>query len=212
MWINGEPVPTATVARLAHFGSPTRTIAADGGLDAAMAHDVAVDVLIGDLDSVSARAQSAFGGVVLEHRPDKDFTDLELALEHALEIGATEVTVVGGGGGRLDHELSSVLLLASDRYRSVRLRALLGDSIVTVVRPEFQYQVTPPLHGELSGSRLSLLPVGGSATGVHAQGVQWPLNKESLAPGEARGMSNVIQSNATVSIEGGVLLAIQSPG
>jgi len=41
----------------------------------------------------------------------KDQTDLELAVELALEKGARSITLVGGWGSRIDHALGNVELL-----------------------------------------------------------------------------------------------------
>ena len=61
--------------------TPT-VIAADGGLDRAAALGLDVDVVIGDLDSVSAEALAAAeaaGARIVRHPEAKDATDLELA-------------------------------------------------------------------------------------------------------------------------------------
>ena len=62
-----------------------------------------VDVLVGDLDSVSAEglAGAEAGGVSVERHPvDKDRTDLDLALQRVVDDGFAECLVLGGGGGR----------------------------------------------------------------------------------------------------------------
>ena len=95
-------------------------IAADGGLDRATALGLEVDVVVGDLDSVSAgalAAAEAAGARVVRHPVAKDATDLELALDEAVRIGARRVLVVASAEGRLDHLLGSLLLLGAERTR-----------------------------------------------------------------------------------------------
>ena len=102
-------------------GTPT-VIAADGGLDRATALGLDVDVVIGDLDSVSAgalAAAEAAGARVVRHPEAKDATDLELALDEAVRIGARRVLVVASAEGRLDHLLGSLLLLGADAYAAI---------------------------------------------------------------------------------------------
>src|SRR5262245_7771279 len=92
-------------------------IAADSGLGGAHGLGVRVDLLVGDLDSVDAaavEAAEADGTTVQRHPPEKDATDLELAIDAAVARGARRVTVVDGGGERLDHLLGNLLLLASN--------------------------------------------------------------------------------------------------
>ena len=116
--------------------TPT-VVAADGGLDRALSLGLEVDVVVGDLDSVSPgalAAAEAAGARVLAHPARKDATDLELALDEALALGARRVLVVASAGGRLDHLLSALLLLGSERYEQVELDALVGDALVHVIR------------------------------------------------------------------------------
>ena len=180
-------------------------IAADSGLGHARALGVPVDLVVGDLDSVdpaTLEAAIADGVAVERHPAAKDATDLELALDAAVDRGATEVRVVGVGGGRLDHFLGNVLLLASPRYAHVRVDAHVGDAFVTVVHERVELTGTP-------GGLCSLLPLGGAAMGVLTDGLRYPLQRETLPPGTTRGVSNeFLDTHATVSLESGVLLAV----
>ncbi len=129
-------------------GAPT-VVAADGGLDRAIALGLDVDVVIGDLDSVSAgalAAAEAAGARVVRHPEAKDATDLELALDEAVRIGARRVLVVASAEGRLDHLLGSLLLLGAERYAEIELDAIVGDALVHVVRGERALSGSP---GEL---------------------------------------------------------------
>ena len=88
-------------------------IAADSGLALADGLGLAVDVVVGDLDSaLPADLDSArkAGAVIEPHPADKDATDLDLAMTAAIERGAERVVVVGGGAGRLDHLLGVATL------------------------------------------------------------------------------------------------------
>jgi thiamine pyrophosphokinase len=188
--------------------TPT-VIAADGGLDRALSLGLEVDVVVGDLDSVSPDAlerAKANGVRVVRHPAAKDFTDLELALDEAVALGAGRVLVVASAGGRLDHLLSSLLLLASERYASVELDALVGDALVHVIRGERR------LEGG-SGDLVTLLALGGPAAGVTTSGLAFPLAGETLEPGSSRGVSNTFSaSEARVSASSGVLLAVRPDG
>jgi thiamine pyrophosphokinase len=181
-------------------------VAADGGLDRARSLGLDVDVVIGDLDSVSPvalHAAEAGGARVVRHPAAKDATDLELALDEAVALGAQRVLLVASGGGRLDHLLASLLLLGSDRYAGLRLDALVGDALVHVIRGERAIAGTP---GEL----LTLVPVGGAAGGVVTQGLEYALAGETLDAGSTRGVSNVFTATeAVVRVASGALLAIR---
>lgn len=179
-------------------------VAADSGLDHARSLGLGVDVVVGDLDSVSTDALAAFPGPVERHPPDKDRTDLDLALGLVACHGHIErVIVVGGGGGRLDHLLGNVAVLASPRYSHLRIEWLTGSDRAHVVWDH----VT--LHG-CSGDPISLIPIGGPVTGVTTEGLRWALRSADLDPGTSLGISNeMVGSVASVTVTGGRLLAVQ---
>lgn len=200
----GGDAPLA--ASLRSVAAAGHVIAADSGLDHARALGVVAHVLVGDLDSVSAagRAGAAADGLeVVEHPPAKDETDLELALGLALERSPHRITVVGGHGGRLDHLLANVALLAAPRLAGVEVRAVLGPAKLTVVRAR------ATLAGRV-GELVSLLPVHGDATGVVTSGLRYPLDDEPLPAGSPRGVSNeLVAPLAVVTVRSGVVLAVQ---
>lgn len=183
-------------------------VAADSGVDFAYALGLHVDVAVGDFDSVSPQGlqRAEDDGARIERHPsEKDQTDLELALGEALQLGATDVVVLGAGGGRLDHLLANVLLLASPAYRRCRIRAIAGSARVYVVHGGAPATELVAEVGEL----VTLLAVGGPASGITTSGLQYALHGEALAAGTTRGVSNVVESTpATVGLEDGALLAV----
>lgn len=182
-------------------------VAADSGLDAAETLGIGVDVVVGDMDSVSApalrRAEKA-GARIERHPADKDTTDLELALVAALEVGSDEIVVLGGHGGRLDHLLGNALLLASPRFVDRNIRWQIGAVTVMPGRPGHTTEIAGA-----PGDRVSLLPVGGPATGIVTTGLVWPLAGENLEPGSTRGISNEMAAAvATIDLTAGIVLII----
>lgn len=187
---------------------PALHIAADSGLDHARAAGWTVDVGVGDFDSVSVdglRRAEADGVELIRHDPDKDRTDLELALELALDRRSEPVLVVGGSGGRLDHFAGNLGVLASPEYAGLRIEAWMGAATVWVVRGERRLDLPP-------GGLLSLIPMHGPAEDVETDGLRWPLHRETLPPGTGRGMSNVVGDGPVrIAVGHGVLLAV-APG
>lgn len=183
-------------------------VAADGGYATAALLDVTVDLLVGDLDSVQPddlEAARAAGTRIEQHPIDKDRTDLALALDAVVAVGPAEVLLVGGHGGRLDHLLANIALLAAPAYASLGITALLGAAVLTVVRDQATLVGTP---GEL----VSLLAMHGPASGVTTTGLRFPLEQATLPVGSSLGVSNVFTgARATVSVADGVLIAVQ-PG
>jgi thiamine pyrophosphokinase len=204
--VSGGPAPDA--ALVGPLPSGAFVIAADSGLEHAAALGLAVDVLVGDLDSASpeaVRAAEAAGVRVERHEVDKEATDLELALEYALGLGARRVTVVSGGGGtRLDHHLAELVLLASARFAPLHIDARIGAARAFAVHAgeAVSLQGAP-------GAVLTLLALGGPARGVTTAGLRWPLRAETLQPGSTRGVSNEIVSGPVgLQLSEGSLLAL----
>ena len=197
---------------LAHLpgAGPMVVIGADSGVGYARALGLGVDIAVGDFDSIDPHVLESIEGEGIDirrHPVDKDATDLELALEVALELGVSEILLIGGHGGRLDHLLGNAMVLASDRYASVAVRAVMGDAIVTIVRPgrEFELQGT-------AGEYVSVIAVHGHAEDVHLVGLEWPLSGAALRSGSTLGISNrFIDTVARVRVGSGTLLIIQ-PG
>ena len=197
----GGPGPTEYV----EIPAGATVIAADGGAERAALAGVEVDLLVGDLDSVAPEALASVSRVE-RHALAKDASDLELSLAAALRLDPQRVLVVGSGGGRLDHLLGSLLVLASDAYARVQVDAQLGAAAVHVVRGERR------LHGE-PGELISLFAVHVRATGVVTEGLVYPLSGETLEPGSSRGLSNVFEAaEARVGVASGVVLAVRPSG
>ena len=210
---SGDPMPAALLGDVADaIDAASLTVAADGGLTHAHRAGREVHVLVGDLDSVGAvaleRARHA-GTEVLTHPVDKSMTDLDLALDLVGErLGTTgapaDVLVVGGHGGRLDHLVGNLLVLASERHAALRIHAWWGADVVHIVRDE------AVLPGE-PGTPVSLLALHGSADGVTTTGLRFPLDDAVLGPGSSLGISNeLVAPHATVRVRSGVLAAIRT--
>lgn len=164
-----------------------------------------IDLLVGDLDSISAETLAGIEHVE-RHAMDKDASDLELALTAALRLEPERVLVLGSAGGRLDHLFGSLLILAAEAYAGVQVDAQIGAAAVHVIRGE---RTLPGEPGEL----ISLFAVHGPVSAVVTEGLVYPLRAETLEPGSSRGLSNVFAaSEARISLERGVLLAVRPSG
>jgi thiamine pyrophosphokinase len=187
-------------------------VAADSGLHLSAPLGLHVDCIVGDFDSADPAlvdAAVAAGATVERHPADKGATDLELALLVAQRAGAARVVVAGGAGGRLDHFLANVALLAHPRFAPIAISALLAGARITVVRGDG----TPVALDGNPGDLVTLLPVGGDARDVTTHGLQYPLHGETLGAGTTRGVSNVLVGpSASVQLGAGTLLVVQPLG
>jgi thiamine pyrophosphokinase len=190
------------------FDGDECVIAANGGTRHALAAGMQPDVVIGDLDSLGADERehlTAVGARLIPFSPRKDETDLELALLHAVDVGATEIVILGALGGRLDQTIANLLLLALPELSGIDVRIVDGPQTASLIRPgsgAVTIQGAP-------GDTVSLLPLSADATGVTAQGLEWSLDGATLRFGRARGVSNVLREHqASIELAAGLLLCV----
>ncbi|HLO02299.1 MAG TPA: thiamine diphosphokinase [Symbiobacteriaceae bacterium] len=190
------------------LGTPDLVICADGGVRHALALGLTPDLVLGDFDSAGPAvvAEIAARGIPVHKVPtEKDETDAELAIQEALKLGATAITLVGVTGGRLDHTVANLLLLPGIPGK-VEVRVLDTSAVLWLLRPGGR--ITVPAQ---PGAYLSLLPLSPEVRGVVAEGVQWPLAGETLRWGQTRGVSNRISADeAFIAVRDGYLLVIQA--
>jgi thiamine pyrophosphokinase len=177
-------------------------IAADSGYDLAVGAGYAVDVLVGDMDSIETEVIP--GHVIVERHPtDKDATDLELALAKVMEHQPQRIVVVGGAGGRVDHEIAAAALLCSDLWAKV-------DEIDWVTDRGWSHVIRGRriVHGDV-GTTISLIPMGGTASRVSTKGLRWDLSDATMYPGTTWGVSNEFTGPvADIRVGDGCLLAV----
>ncbi len=200
----GEPIPEDALDELP---DSVWVVAADSGLDHARRIGLRVDLVVGDMDSVTEEGLARHEGPVERHAPDKDRTDLELALAAAGGRPNVErIVVLGGQGGRIDHLLANAAAVTAPELAHADIEWIAGRARIHVVRSHVS------LHG-VPGEVVTLLAVGGTATGVRTSGLRWELQDASLEPWSAHGVSNeLVRPVASVRVGAGVLLAIQPDG
>jgi thiamine pyrophosphokinase len=172
-------------------------ICANGGFETARRAGVRPDLLIGDLDSLGE--QPDLQGIELRrYSREKDFSDFELALRESEARSPALIYVYGALGGRIDHEITNLLLLASSRCQAVSIE----DGLEI-------YHVVDELH--LRGRRgyiCSLLALGGPCRVTAMRGFRYLLRDEELRP-SSRGLSNIVISDeASLSVKGHGLIAM----
>lgn len=204
--------PAAQKPRGISPGPGDRVVTADYGAHHALAWGWPVHLLVGDLDSLpqaDIEALRSLGTPMIIAPAAKDETDLELALVEALNAGAREIVICGVLGGRVDHLLANILLLARPELASVETVMTDGNQTLCLLSSEpTAAEVSLVLSGA-PGDLLTLLPLAGDAQGVSTEGLVYPLTDETLFFASARGVSNVFaDGTAHVSLRRGRLLVI----
>src|SRR3954451_2130 len=182
-------------------------IAADSGLDHAVAAALRPSVLVGDLDSISAHGKMwayAHELEIDEYPLDKDSTDTELALLRASRTDGDSLLVFGGAGERFDHALGTIAALgmpALSTFDSIRL--LLDEALVYVLHAGKSVSIDLP-----ADTLFSLLALHGPCRGVDVTGARWPLTDAALDPHSTRGLSNETTGLLNVAVTDGILTLV----
>ncbi len=182
-------------------------IAADGGGLHCRALGIQPAVVIGDFDSLGAddlRYFASHNAQIIRFPPEKDFTDLELALQHACSSGSERILVFGALGLRWDQSLANLMLPALPDFAHVPMVLIDGAQEMTLVGRDKVLVIS----GQ-AGDTVSFIPITGEVTGVSTRGLEYPLEHETLYLGSSRSVSNVLLgSEATVEVEQGLLICV----
>lgn len=204
IFANGEPdFPQSIVAQIA---PEDVVICADGGSNHANNLGVKPQIVVGDMDSISPETLERFklhGAEIRKYPRDKDASDLELALQAAMELSPSEIFCSSVLGRRQDHSLTNTFLIG--RYASLGSKiSLLGANW----QAQFVTKEQPCSFSGAQGDIFSIIPMVATVCGVTVEGVKWPLNSENLPWGSSRTVSNeFIGSHVSVRLTEGLLLA-----
>ena len=204
--VTGGAPPRASA--LVGLPADAHVIAADSGLDNALAVGLKPMLVVGDLDSVSPSALAWARGMgipIEEHPRGKDATDTELALLAAIDSGASDVVMLSGGGDRLDHSMGALIALGNPFLAACSsVAARWADALIHVLHGPRAIELTLP-----AGTTFSILALHGPCVGVGERGTEWPLTNALVSPGSSLGISNVTVSPAVhIEVGTGVLTII----
>lgn len=185
-------------------------IAADAGLEAVKRLDIRPDYVVGDFDTVKKETLEEYEkieGIVFErHQAEKDETDTELALRLAMEKGIKELTVLGGGGGRLDHLIGNVHLLYGCLLNGVNACMLDERNRLYLLNHAKAFQKK-----EQWGKYISFLPLTEEVKGITLTGFSYPLNNRDIRIGTSLCISNELKAETgTIEFTEGVLICVES--
>jgi len=207
--VGAGELPEKAAANLQQRAAWCYIIAADGGLRHLECLNIVPDAIIGDFDSVdegtvfqrNARGDAPYE--VVELPREKDVSDMAAAIDHGLERGCEEFHIYGGAGGRLDHTLANVQLLAG-LVRQNKRGFLYGEhEIVTAIQRE------PISFAAESAGVFSVFSHGGKASGVIIHGAKYLLDNATLSNDTPLGLSNeFIGEPIQVSAESGTLMIV----
>lgn len=195
---NGEFTPIPEL--MEKIRSHDLLIAVDGGLNICMLCKFKPPIIIGDMDSVTNEAIAAFPNIEkLTFPPDKDQTDIELAIEYALSQQPTNIVLYAVTGFRLDHSLSNMLFLS--RHRGILSIETHQETLFCLTNSKTTIETLP-------GQTLSFVPLNGPAKGITTHGLKWELENRILDKSFMSLSNEAVGNRIEITYESGDLLCI----
>lgn len=183
-----------------------RVIAADGGMRHAAELELEPELWVGDFDSSPRDLRQSWPQVERQpFPPAKNLTDGELAIEAAIDRGATHIVMAGAlGGERSDHALLHMTTACALRAGGTDIMLTSGDEEAVPLSPGRRTFDLPP------ASLFSILNFT-DVSGLSIEGARYPLDRFPLAFGSSRTLSNVAEGPVTITLETGVAILLARP-
>lgn len=185
-------------------------VAADGGFDHAQSLGITPDVIVGDFDSVeqqsSVDAATTTGAHTVTLPPLKDDPDMLSALKIGWAHGCREFHIWGGLGGRIDHTIANVQLMALLANRGAR-GYLHGDGTIITALTDGELRFAAHPVAEDTKPYVSVFALSDTAAGVSEAGLKYVIDNVTMTNTHVNGLSNEFldMTEATISVREGTL-------
>lgn len=188
------------------INSEDYVICTDGGYNIAAENNIRPDMLLGDFDSIKGEIPS--GIEIKRFAPEKDYTDLELAIRTAYESGFTHILILGGMGGRLDHTVANLQLLSCYSASLESIVMMDGNNKCFVLNSSKESNIVLKKEKD---SYFSVFSLSEKTLGVSISDAKYELHDHTLTRTFPLGVSNEFtEKNTVISIKDGTLLVVVS--
>lgn len=178
-------------------------ICADKGVVHAKKLGIAPDLIVGDFDSLGYKPDNDCR--IMSFDPEKDDTDLMIAVKEAVKRNKKCIEIYGALGGRLDHTIGNIQALAYAVQNGASASFISDSDIATVYKPG-KYEVK-----NKKGFSLSLFSFSEKVCSLTISGVKYPLENGCITNSFPIGVSNeIIGETADIAFEKGLLLLVMS--
>ena len=208
--ITGGSIDLAFAGSFLDYYRYDSVIAVDAGLKAVSRLGLTPTAIVGDFDTVddetlcSYRQQTDITWEI--HKPEKDETDTELAIQTAIRMGSSEIIILGATGGRMDHGIGNIHLLYPCLKEGIRAYILDEKNRIYLTDQSLVFQKR-----ELWGKYVSFLPLTWEVKGITLKGFKYPLYQKNITIGTSLCISNeLIAEEASLTFSSGILICVES--
>lgn len=184
-------------------------IASDKGLEMLDKCGIKPNCIIGDFDSINKNILDKYVNdnqiEIVELNPEKDFTDTHMAIKHAIKNKATEITIVGATGTRIDHMIANIHVLKEAMEKEIICKILNENNEIRLINKNTIIENDPKY------KYVSLIPLTTTVEGITLKGFKYSLADAQLKIGQSIGVSNEqIAPKAEIILKKGILILIKS--
>ena len=187
-------------------------IAVDNGLRFCYDNQIKPTWIVGDFDTAAPELveyyQTQTDIPIRRFNPVKDSTDSQIAIELALELGSSEITLLGGTGTRMDHVLGNIQSLMLAKKKGVSCVILDEYNRIQLIDVETRLKKS-----EQYGKYVSLLPLTTEVTGVDLTGFKFNLTGHTFTSTGSAGLgvsNEIIEDIAEIRVKSGIFVLIES--
>ncbi len=184
-------------------------ICADGGLEKVYKLGLVPDLILGDFDSVDSSVLEYYKNLNIEtvtFPSEKDYTDMELAVEHAVKKGFKDVILAGASGTRLDHTLANIQLLEKYHKEGINIVIIDNNNFISIISDNADIKVKYK-----KDYFVSLVPVTETLEGLTLENFKYPLSNVIVKRGTAFLISNeIIKDEGRIILKKGTALIFVS--
>lgn len=180
-------------------------IACDKGAEAFYGTDMEFDLCIGDFDSLDKNVREYFKSKdTIKYPIEKDFSDLELAINYLIEKDFQRIDFTGVLGGRLSHELFNLGLFlkikkegrrVSIREAATRCDFLSNNEVLNIPK----------------GLEVSVVPFYDDDTTISMKGFRWNLKDKKINRGSTLTLSNYTVDEGYIMVKGNPVMVVIEP-
>lgn len=189
-----------------------RIIGVDNGLRFLFENQLVPTHVVGDFDTAAPQLVDFYrkqkGVEIKTFNPVKDSTDTQIAIELALELGSTEIVILGGTGSRVDHVLGNIQSMMLAKEKGVDCQILDEHNRIRLISEK-----TVIAKKEQYGNYVSLIPLTTEVTGVTLTGFKYPLKDHTFTSTGSAGLgvsNEILENEGIIDLRTGIFILIEA--
>ena len=181
-------------------------IAVDKGLESLDTISKVPDYIVGDFDSIDTEILKKYKTTKTKKlNPEKDYTDTHSALNLAIELNSTHITIIGAIGTRIDHTIANIHILKEAIDKNIKAKIINERNEIQLINKKIK------IIKDDTYKYISIIPLTTEVKGITIKGMKYPLENYTLSIGNSLGVSNEqIEREAEIDIKQGILIIMKS--